>query len=172
MTTQTAAKAPNADLDQLVAEADIGGRKPGGPAAQILLWTAVAWSLFQLWYASPLPFIFGIGVLNDTEARSIHLALALFLAFTAYPAFRSSPRRYIPAIDWILALAGAFAAGYLFLFYRELALRPGQPTTLDLVTAGAGMLLLLEATRRALGMPMVVVAIVFILFTFAGPYMP
>jgi TRAP transporter 4TM/12TM fusion protein len=172
MTTQTAAKAPNADLDQLVAEADIGGRKPGGPAAQILLWTAVAWSLFQLWYASPLPFIFGIGVLNDTEARSIHLALALFLAFTAYPAFRSSPRRYIPAIDWILALAGAFAAGYLFLFYRELALRPGQPTTLDLVTAGAGILLLLEATRRALGMPMVVVAIVFILFTFAGPYMP
>ena len=72
----------------------------------------------------------------------------------------------------MLAAAGAFAAGYLFLFYRELALRPGQPTTMDLVTAGAGILLLLEATRRSLGLPMVFVASFFILFTFAGPYMP
>jgi TRAP transporter 4TM/12TM fusion protein len=172
MTAQTSATPANVDLEQLVAEADTGGRKPVGLAAQILLWVAVAWSLFQLWYASPLPFIFGVGVLNDTEARSIHLALALFLAFTAYPAFGSSPRRHVPVFDWTLALAGAFAAGYLFLFYRELALRPGQPTALDLVTAGAGILLLLEATRRSLGMPMVVVAVVFILFTFAGPYMP
>jgi TRAP transporter 4TM/12TM fusion protein len=50
--------------------------------------------------------------------------------------------------------------------------RPGQPTMLDLVTAGAGILLLLEATRRALGLPMVGVAAFFILFTFIGPYMP
>jgi TRAP transporter 4TM/12TM fusion protein len=171
MSEQAAVKPPE-ELQQLVAEADTGGRKPTGLAARILLWVAVAWSLFQLWYASPLPFVFGIAILNDTEARSIHLALALFLAFTAYPALKSSPRSYIPAQDWILALIGAFAAGYLFLFYRELALRPGTPTILDLVTAGAGILLLLEATRRCLGIPMVIVAAVFILFTFAGPYMP
>jgi TRAP transporter 4TM/12TM fusion protein len=172
MTDKGSAATANVDLNQLVAEADTGGRKPTGIAAQILLCIAVFWSLFQLWYASPLPFVFGIFVLNDTEARSIHLALGLFLAFTAYPAFKSSPRRYIPTIDWILAAAGAFAAGYLFLFYRELALRPGQPTMMDLVTAGAGILLLLEATRRSLGLPMVIVASFFILFTFAGPYMP
>ncbi len=169
---ETKAIKPSVDLEQLVAEADTGGRKPTGLSARILLWVAIAWSLFQLWYASPLPFVFGIGILNDTEARSIHLALALFLAFTAYPAFKSSPRGYIPTIDWVLAVAGAFAGGYLFLFYRELALRPGTPTTFDLVTAGAGILLLLEATRRSLGLPMVCVAAVFILFTFAGPYMP
>ncbi len=172
MTDKGSAAAANVDLSQLVAEADTGGRNPSGLAAQILLWVAVFWSLFQLWYASPLPFVFGVFVLNDTEARSIHLALGLFLAFTAYPAFKSSPRRYIPTIDWVLAAAGAFAAGYLFLFYRELALRPGQPTMLDLVTAGGGILLLLEATRRSLGLPMVFVASFFILFTFAGPYMP
>jgi len=163
---------PEVDLEQLVAEADTGGRKPTGPAAQIVLWVAIAWSLFQLWYASPLPFVFGFAVFNDTEARAIHLGIALFLAFTAYPAFRSSPRKHIPAIDWALALAGAFAGSYLFLFYSEVATRPGQPTTLDLVTAGAGILLLLEATRRSLGLPMVFVAGFFILFTFAGPYMP
>jgi TRAP transporter 4TM/12TM fusion protein len=162
----------SAELEQLVAEADTGGRKPTGLAARILLWVAVAWSLFQLWYASPLPFVFGIGIFNDTEARAIHLAFGMFLAFTAYPALASSPRRYIPTQDWILALAGAFAAGYLFIFYRELALRPGTPNQLDLIAAGAGILLLLEATRRSLGLPMVIVATVFILFTFTGPYMP
>ena len=172
MAGEASRAAPDVDLERLVAEADIGGRAPSGLAAQILLYVAVAWSLFQLWYASPLPFMFGFGVLNDTEARAIHLGTALFLAFTAYPAFKSSPRDYIPALDWVLALAGAFAGAYLFLFYAQVAMRPGQPTTADLVTAGAGILLLLEATRRSLGLPMVIVATAFILFTFAGPYMP
>jgi TRAP transporter 4TM/12TM fusion protein len=159
-------------LEQLVAEADTGGRQAVGLAGQILLWVAIAWSLFQLWYASPLPFVFGFGILNDTEARAIHLGFALFLTFTAYPALRSSPRDRVPLMDWVLAFVGAFAGSYLFLFYSELAGRPGQPTTLDLVTGTVGILLLLEATRRALGLPMVVVAAVFIFYTFAGQYMP
>jgi TRAP transporter 4TM/12TM fusion protein len=159
-------------LEQLVAEADTGGRHAVGLAGQVLLWVAVAWSLFQLWYASPLPFIFGFGVLNDTEARAIHLGFALFLTFTAYPALKSSPRDRVPLLDWVLALVGAFAGSYLFLFYVELSGRPGQPTTLDLVTGTVGILLLLEATRRALGLPMVIVASVFIFYTFAGQYMP
>ncbi|WP_457090907.1 TRAP transporter permease [Microvirga sp. P5_D2] len=171
-TTEKAALAPSAELEQLVAEADTGGRKPTGSTATLITAVAIAWSLFQLWYASPLPFVFGFGILNDTEARAIHLGLGLFLAFMAYPAFKSSPRSYVPALDWVLALAGAFAGSYLFLFYRELAARPGQPIMLDLVTAGVGILLLLEATRRALGLPMVIVALVFIGFTFGGPYMP
>lgn len=164
--------APQIDLEELVAESDFGGRQPTGLAYQILLATAIAWSLFQLWFASPLPFMLGVGIFNDTQARSIHLGFALFLAFTSYPAFRSSPRQIIPLIDWVLALAGAFAGAYLFIFYRELAIRPGQPTDLDLITAGAGVLLLLEATRRSLGIPMVIVAAVFITYTFAGPFMP
>jgi TRAP transporter 4TM/12TM fusion protein len=159
-------------LEQLVAEADTGGRQAAGLAGQVLLWVAVAWSLFQLWYASPLPFVFGFGVLNDTEARAIHLGFALFLTFTAYPALKSSPRDRVPPLDWVLAVLGAFAGSYLFLFYAVLAGRPGQPTTLDLVTGTVGILLLLEATRRALGLPMVVVACVFIVYTFGGQYMP
>ena len=111
-------------------------------------------------------------VLNDTEARAIHLAFALFLAFTAYPALRRSPRRYIPAQDWVMALLGAFSSLYLYLFYDALANRPGNPTTLDLVIAVIGMVLLLEATRRALGPPLMVVALVFLVYVFFGPYMP
>ena len=172
MQAKAEAAAPQVDLEQLVAEADTGGRKPKGIAGKLLLWVAIAWSLFQLWYASPLPFMLGFGILNDTEARSIHLGFALFLAFTAYPAFSSSSRKEIPLADWVLALLAAFAGAYLFLFYDQLAMRPGQPTTLDLVTAGFGIIVLLEATRRSLGLPMVFVAIAFILFTFAGPSMP
>ncbi|HZH53070.1 MAG TPA: TRAP transporter permease [Microvirga sp.] len=171
-TAEKPALAPSAELEQLVAEADTGGRKPTGPAATVITVVAIAWSLFQIWYASPLPFTLGFGILNDTEARAIHLGLGLFLAFTAYPAFKSSPRRYVPAADWVLACVGAFAGAYLFLFYRELATRPGEPITMDLVTAGVGILLLLEATRRSLGLPMVIVASAFIFYTFAGPYMP
>ncbi|HET9353601.1 MAG TPA: hypothetical protein VFO32_06355, partial [Sphingomicrobium sp.] len=141
------------NLEQLVAEADTGGRNIKGPAGTLLLCTAVAWSLFQLWYASPLPFVFGFGIINDTEARAIHLGFALFLAFVAYPALKSSPRDRVPLLDWALALLGAFAGAYLFLFYTALSGRPGQPTTLDLVAGGAGILLLLEATRRTLGLP-------------------
>jgi TRAP transporter 4TM/12TM fusion protein len=159
-------------LKQIVAEADTGGRKPTGFAAKLLVAVALAWSLFQLWIASPLPFSLGVFVLNDTESRATHLAFAVFLAFAAYPAWKRSPRAYVPVIDWLLAIVAAFCAGYLFLFYKELAARPGMPTTLDLAVAVTGLVLLLEAARRALGLPMVILAIVFLGYIFLGPYMP
>ena len=160
------------DVNQLVADNDSGGRQPGPLVARLLLLVAVAWSLFQLWIASPLPFSLGIFVLNDTESRAIHLAFAVFLGYMAYPASKRSPRDRVPITDWLLALVGAYCAAYLFIFYRELATRPGQPTPMDVWTAAVGILLLLEATRRVLGLPMVIVAVVFLIYTFAGPYMP
>lgn len=161
------------DVRDLVAQADTGARDPDNRAvALVLIVVPLCWSLFQLWYASPLPFVFNFAILNDTEARSIHLAFAIFLAFTAFPAFRRSPRHYIPVSDWIMAALGALSAGYLFLFYDQLAERPGLPTDLDLIAGGIGMVLLLEATRRALGPPLMVVALVFLGYTFLGPYMP
>lgn len=159
-------------LKQIVAEADTGGRKPTGQVATFLALIAIAWSLFQLWVASPLPFSFGMFVLNDTEVRAIHLAFAVFLGFAAYPAKKTSPRDRIPFHDWFLAMLAAFCAAYLFLFYAELSQRPGLPTPLDLFVSVVGLLLLLEAARRALGLPMVILALVFLIYVFFGPYMP
>ncbi len=160
-------------LHEMIAEADTGARHPTGTIPKkILFFVPLAWTLFQLWYASPLPFIFNIFVLNDTEARAIHLAFAIFLSYTAFPTFKSSPKEYIPIQDWIVALVGAFCAAYLFIFYAQLAERPGDPTQFDLIVAVIGLVLLLEATRRALGPPLMVVATVFIVYTFAGPHMP
>ena len=89
-----------------------------GKVGALLALVAASWSLFQVWYASPLPFIFGFGIFNDTEARSIHLTFAVFLAFVAFPAFKRSSRTVVPLSDWVLALIGAFCASYLFLFYN------------------------------------------------------
>ncbi|MBX3657920.1 MAG: TRAP transporter permease [Ramlibacter sp.] len=166
------AEAQALDVNQLVADNDAGGRQPGPLVSRVILAVALAWSLFQLWIASPLPFSTGILVFNDTQSRAIHLAFSIFLAFLAYPAFSRSPRDRVPVADWVFAVVGAFCAAYLFIFYRELSQRPGQPITQDLVVAVVGMALLLEATRRALGLPMVVVALVFLAYTFGGPYMP
>ncbi len=160
------------DVKQLVADTDAGGRNPGPWVTRLLFGVALVWSLFQLWIASPLPFSTGILAFNDTQSRSIHLAFAVFLAFLAYPAFRNSRADHVPLIDWLFAVVGAFCAAYLFLFYRDLSQRPGQPITQDLVVAVIGMVLLLEATRRALGLPMVIVALVFLGYTFGGRYMP
>ncbi|MFH4666698.1 TRAP transporter permease [Vibrio cidicii] len=160
------------DVQEMVAQADTGARNPNGLPGQILWFVPLCWSLFQLWYASPLPFIFNFAILNDTQARAVHLTFAVFLAFTAYPALKNSPRDRIPLIDWLLALAGSFSAAYIYLFYTELAGRSGAPTTFDIIASVTGMILLLEATRRALGPPLMLVAAVFLLYTFAGPYMP
>ncbi|MBA3011549.1 MAG: TRAP transporter permease [Proteobacteria bacterium] len=173
MTQGKPAAASQEDLQEMIAEADTGARNPVGTIPKrVLFFVPLAWTLFQLWYASPLPFLFNFFVLNDTEARSIHLAFAMFLAYTAYPTFKSSPRDYIPLQDWFLALVAAFCAAYLFIFYVQLSDRPGDPATLDLVVSVVGLVLLLEATRRALGPPLMVVACVFIIYTFGGPYMP
>ena len=173
MTESTESLKSEEQLQEMVAETETGARNPTGAITKnILYFVPLVWTLFQLWYASPLPFIFNFFVLNDTEARSIHLAFAVFLAYTAYPTFKSSPRNYVPAQDWVVGLVAAFCAAYLFIFYAGLAERSGDPTTLDLVVAVIGLVVLLEATRRALGPPLMVVAAVFICYTFGGPYMP
>ncbi len=173
MAEPTHTTASEEELQEMIAETETGARNPTGAIPKnILFFVPLIWTLFQLWYASPLPFIFSIFVLNDTEARAIHLAFAIFLAYTAYPTFKSSPRGYIPVQDWVMALIGAFCAAYLYIFYVELSDRPGLPTQLDLIVSVVGLIMLLEATRRALGPPLMVVCAVFIVYTFFGPYMP
>lgn len=163
----------NEELEAMVASSDTGGRNPANAnVAKMITLVALAWSLFQLWIASPLPFIAGFGVFNDTESRSIHLAFAIFLTFMAYPAFSKSPRNYVPALDWVFAIVGAFCAAYLFLFYNSLSNRPGNPNTIDIIVATVGIILLLLATWRALGPPLMIVAMLFLFYCFGGQSMP
>lgn len=163
----TAASATAEDF----AASDVGARAPLTPFAKAVLWgIPLVWSLFQLWIASPLPFIFKIGVWNDTQTRAIHLAFAVFLAFVAYPTFSSSPRNRIPWQDWLAAGVGAACAAYIWLFYSGIAQRSGAPNLTDLIIAGIGIVFLLEAARRSLGLPLMMVAIFFIGYVFFGAW--
>ncbi len=159
------------ELDDMVADADTGGRAPTASFPAAVIWyVPLTWSLFQLWIASPLPFLLGFGVWNDTQTRAIHLAFAMLLAYLAYPTFKSSPRHYIPVIDWIVAIVAAGSAAYIWIFYDGISARSGSPNTVDLIVAGIGLVLLLEAARRSLGFPLMAVALFFLAYVFFGSW--
>lgn len=180
------------ELEDLVASTDTGARNPDNTVlVKLIAGLALAWSLFQLWFASPIPsalssfeatrWLANLTAFNSGEARSIHLAFAILLCFLSYPAFKKSPRNRVPAADWTLAIVGASCAFYLFLFSRDymnwvfgttLSDRPANPNDVDVIVSVIGVLVLLEATRRSLGPPLAIVAIVFLGYTFLGPYAP
>jgi len=166
-------------VEDMVAESDTGARNPSGMAGKMLVLVPLAWSFFQIYISSNVPFwltrILGVNLtFNSDEARAIHLAFALFLAATAFPLFKTSPRRTIPWYDWILAFAGVAVCLYMPVFKDEIALRPGLWTQTDLIISAIGMTVLLISTYRALGLPLVVVASVFMMYVFFGhlPWMP
>ena len=140
---------------------------------------AITWSLFQLWYASPFPFWFNIGMFKGLPARAIHLGFALLLAFLIFPLFKS---KKISIIDILISLLGAFCCLYIYLFYDQLVDRGGIllkinlgenfVLPIELIIGICGILILLEATRRVIGIPLVIIAVCFLLFSYFGKYAP
>ena len=161
----------NNALDDIVADSDTGGRAPRDRFSINALWyIPLTWSLFQLWIASPLPFLLRVGVWNDTQTRSIHLGFAVFLAFIAFPAFKAGSRHKIPLLTWATAAVGALTASYLWYGYVGVAERTGAPNQTDLIMAGVGIVLLAEAARRSLGFPLMGVAMFFLAYVFFGSW--
>ncbi|MFZ7143192.1 TRAP transporter permease [Avibacterium avium] len=170
------------DLQDMVASNDSGGRNPTGASRKLIVIIAILWSVFQLYYTSPVPFWlqevvrnWGLDinvVIDDTKARSIHLAFALFLAYLSFPAFATSPKHRIPLLDWFFATLGAFLGAYYIFFYEGLVTRFGAPNTQDIIAGCLGVLLLLEACRRSLGLPLVIIASVFLAYNYFGQFLP
>jgi len=139
---------------------------------------AIIWSLFQLWYASPFPFWFNIGMFKGLPARAIHLGFALLLAFLIFPFSRS---KKISIIDILISIIGAFCCLYIYFFYDQLVDRGGillkitlgkYIIPIELIIGMIGILILLEATRRVIGIPLVIIASCFLLFSYFGQYAP
>ena len=84
---------------------------------KIVLTIAIIWSLFQLWYASPFPFMFNFGMFKGLPARAIHLGFALILAFLIFPISRS---KKISIIDIFISLIAAFCCLYIYFFMINL----------------------------------------------------
>ena len=126
---------------------------------------AITFSVFQLYTA-----IFG--VLDAHLQRAVHLGFAMALVFLLYPTLKSWSRTKLHPFDLLLAVVGAATPAYIVIMYQELALRSGIPTTEDVIIGVLGILVIIEATRRVVGIPMLVVVLFFLSYAFLGPYMP
>ena len=161
-----------ADVLSELASSETGARSAKGKTLLIMLTVPFIWSALQVWYASPLPQLMGFSWLNEDVAKFVHLSLALFLAFLYFPARKRSPRDKIPLLDWAFAILGTLCIWYLIIFRNDIVDRLGAPSAMDVAVGVGGLLLLLEATRRALGPPLMIVASVFLIYSLAGQYMP
>ena len=146
---------------------------------------AFCWSLFQLWYASPLPYFFKAGVFIDVPARGIHLAFAVAICFLLFPATKMLRGKNFNFLDVLFSLLASVCSLYLYFEYTELVDRNGillkvpleifdvnLSFPLELMIGGCGILLLLEATRRSIGLPLVIVATLFLFYSLSGQSMP
>ena len=162
------------ELAQRMADEEEGiGRRPTGPSRYVIPAVAVLWSFFQLAIAS-------FWTLDSTFIRSIHLAFALFIVFLNFPLLKKpflglkflAETRKIPLIDYLVALVAAFAALYIAIDYAGMTERYGNPSTRDLVVGATLVILLLEASRRVIGPALPIIAGLFTVYAFFGPYMP
>ena len=169
--------------DELKNIDDEGGvkRNLSGFHLKLVAGIAICWTLFQLWYASPLPFILNFGIFIDLPARAIHLAFALVLCFLIYPSNKSKTDQPIKIYDYIFIGLSILATFYIVIDYEGLVNRQGILANINLfgfqvpyemILGAVGMILLLEATRRAIGLPLVCIAILFIIFSLFGQQMP
>lgn len=161
-----------ANLDEFSA-IESGGRNAIGWQGKLIAYTTFVWALFQLYIASNLPFwltdVTGFSVIvTNSNARLIHLAFGFFLATLAFPLFKSSPKDHIPWYDWVLAIAGVAACLYIVVLRNEIAVRAGLPTIGDLIASTVGMIILGITVYRALGLPLLIVASIFVCYVFFG----
>ncbi len=153
-------------------------RNLSGIHLKIVFGIAILWTLFQLWYASPFPFWFNFGMFKGLPARAIHLGFALTLTFLIFPVVRG---KKISVFDILISIVAAFCCLYIYFFYDDLVNRGGIllvkeifgfKVPVELIIGATGILILLEATRRAIGLPLVIIAICFLLFSYFGKYAP
>ncbi len=153
-------------------------RNLSGIHLKIVFGIAILWTLFQLWYASPFPFWFNFGMFKGLPARAIHLGFALTLAFLIFPITRG---KKISVFDVFISVLAAFCCLYIYFFYDDLVNRGGillvkeifgMSIPVELIIGAIGITILLEATRRAIGLPLVFIAVCFLLFSYFGKYAP
>ena len=136
-----------------------------GFMAKVVAVLAIAFSLFQVYTAV-------FGVLDAQLQRAVHLGFGLTLVYLLFPMRQVWSREKVHAVDVVLAILGAGAPAYIIFAYRSLVMRAGTVNSLDLVVGLIGIVLVIEATRRVVGMPMVCVVLFFLTYAFAGPYLP
>jgi len=139
-------------------------RQLTGVPGLVIAVIAISFSLFHLYTAA-------FGMLPAQQQRAVHLSFVFLLVFLLYPAHRGNIQK-ITISDVFLAIAGVSTTGYILWNYQELIARAGAYTPVDAVVGAAGILIILEACRRVVGLPILIIAIVFMGYAYFGAYMP
>ncbi|WP_158738754.1 TRAP transporter permease [Alteribacillus sp. YIM 98480] len=136
-----------------------------GPVLWIITTIALAMSIFHLYTA-------GFGLMTSLVQRGTHLAFVLCLVFLLYPARKHTLQTKLPYYDVCFSVLGFIVGAYIVVNYESIISRPGNVESWEVFLAVAGVLLILEAVRRTMGFPLVIIGVVFLLYAYIGPYMP
>ncbi|MEK4306508.1 TRAP transporter permease [Oceanobacillus sp. M60] len=146
-------------------DAEAKTRNVKGKIYHVIFLGLIAFSVFQLYTG-----IFG--QLTAYIQRTIHLGFALSLIFLLFPAARGMRKDKIPWYDYILMLLSILVCGYWPVYYDTLVQQFGGISVMQMVVGGFGILLVLEAARRAVGLPITIIALLFLSYALLGPNIP
>ncbi|MED4583359.1 TRAP transporter permease [Brevibacillus choshinensis] len=167
MSTTNTTNMSQQEMDNLIAQYDKESavRQFVGPMKWITFLLLILFSVYQL---SSTLFL----TLPPQIHRPIHLAFGLGLVYLLYAGSSKGDKNKVGIVNIILALLGVGVCMYWVFDYEGLVTRTGNYTTLDMVVGGVAILLVLEAARRVVGIPITLIACIFLLYTYLGPYMP
>lgn len=137
----------------------------GGIWGKIVLAILAIFSTFQVYTAVT-------GTFPPQLLRMTHLCFVICLAYLLYPATKRGKRDRIFVLDYVFAAVFLGIIAYYIFNYEAIIGRSGNYNTVDVVLAAIAILMVMEACRRVVGLPIVVIATVFIIFAFAGKYIP
>ena len=112
------------------------------------------------------------GLITAQILRATHLAFVQLLAFLLFPASKKMPKNTLPFYDVILGIVGASCWMYIVINFDSLVRRSGNNTILDVIIGIIGILILFESCRRIVGLPIMIIASVFVIYAFIGKYLP
>ena len=131
----------------------------------LIIVISVVFCLFQLYSILS-------GKITAQIVRATHLSFVMLLAYLLFPMKKDIPKDKLPWYDVILAVIGAASWAYISFNFEELIRRAGIYTTTDVIIGIIGILLVFEACRRIVGLPILIISIVFIIYALFGAYAP
>lgn len=150
--------------DQGVEHERIPRRLTGIPA-KIVTFTAIAFSLFHL-YTS------GFGLLPNIQQRAVHLGFVVVLAALLFPTRKGKINQPVRIIDWVIMSLGVILTLYTVLSYDRISMGVDSVITWDLICGALFILIILEVSRRSLGLVFPIMTCLFLLYAYFGPYVP
>lgn len=151
-----------------LATLDRGRRSVEGGSRRLVAGISLLLALFHLYTAA-------LGSFEVMIQRSVHLLGMLLLAVALYPARSSSARHRISLGDSVLLVLTLLPFGYLLLNYEHVVSRIGFFTPVTKLEAAMGCLLivvLLEATRRTVGLSLPILIVIFVIYGLSGSWWP